>query len=276
MFGIGYFYTETELFTITSYAIEGVDADVARHIDTALREEATKKSFLIIPHNKILTYSKKGIISVVRDTVSDLATIRVHLSSLHRITIEITHLTPLFRVGERQAMTKDGIIFTPAYDVHTYPLLTIASSTEETIMIGGLPFTRFSVQDEVVDATFLLSIISISTQVSSLIFPVDSILVETTNDVTLSYASGTSNVFFLRNGDYKKTWSTLVSAIDTEPLKSKLATNKNGLLYLDVRYGNKVFYRFSDMSFQNKKGTAILGSHATTTEAITSATATHQ
>jgi hypothetical protein len=84
----------------------------------------------------------------------------------------------------------------------------------------------------------------------------------------------TSYVYFLRSANQKKVWSTLVSAIDTDPLKSKLSENRNGLQYLDVRYGNKVFYRFNDMSFQNGKGTVILGSHATTTEAPPGATST--
>ena len=67
--------------------------------------------------------------------------------------------------------------------------------------------------------------------------------------------------------DQKKVWSTLVSALDTDPLKTKLATDKGKLEYLDVRYGNKVFYRFSDMTFQNKGETGILDDHATPTQA---------
>jgi hypothetical protein len=91
LFGLLYFYAQTDYFTITSYAIVGVEDETRVRIDNALREEATKKSFLIIPHDKILTYSKRNIISVVRDAVSDLATITIHISGLHTITIEITH-----------------------------------------------------------------------------------------------------------------------------------------------------------------------------------------
>ncbi len=275
-FGGIYFYTQTEFFTITSYSVRVDGKEAEKHIDIELQEEAKKKSFLIIPRDKIFTYSKSAIISTMRKNIPDLATIEIHSSGLHTVEIEITRLTPAFRIGATKALTEDGIIFTPVSDVTFYPLILLASSTEEVVMIDGLLFTQVSLDGERVDTAFLNDLLSMSTKVSSLIFPVTTIFVETNGDVTLSNADNASSIFFSRKGDQKKIWATLVSAIDTDPLKSKLSSNRNGLQYLDVRYGNKVFYRFNDMSFQNRKGTAIIDSHATTTEANSSSTSTQQ
>jgi hypothetical protein len=110
---------------------------------------------------------------------------------------------------------------------------------------------------------------------SAIIFPVENILVERTGDISCMDKDEKSKIIFLKENDYKKVWSTLVSAIDTDPLKTKLATDKDNLEYLDVRYGNKVFYRFSDMAFQNGTVTGILGNHATTTQVVTSSTTSH-
>ena len=115
-----------------------------------------------------------------------------------------------------------------------------------------------------------------ASKVSRVIFSVDSIVVEKTGDIVLMNASGTTKLFFLKDTDKKKVWSTLVSAIDTVPLKTKLDTEREKLEYLDVRYGNKVFYRFSDMPFQNNGTTAILDGHATSTPTITEASTTPQ
>ncbi len=41
-------------------------------------------------------------------------------------------------------------------------------------------------------------------------------------------------------------WVTFISAIDTEPLKSKLEKNLKNLEYIDLRFSNKVFYKFKD------------------------------
>lgn len=41
-------------------------------------------------------------------------------------------------------------------------------------------------------------------------------------------------------------WITFVSAIDVEPLKTKLAQNLSSLDYFDLRFSNKIFYKFEN------------------------------
>jgi hypothetical protein len=188
---------------------------------------------------------------------------------LHTVHIEVTLLKPALQMGNGKALTKDGIIFSTKKDISMYPVFILASSTEENISIEGLPFKHLTWKDIDVGISFLEDILAMTSKVSSVIFPVASIFVEEGGDVTLTNASGTSKVLFLQQADQKKSWTTLVSAIDTDPLKSKLEHNRDGLLYLDVRYGNKVFYRFNDMAFQNNGLTAILDNHASSTTATT-------
>lgn len=269
LFGVYYAYYRTNVFTITSYDIVGTDEESAGMIRVQLAALAQGKHYLVLPNDKIFTYYNSGIISVVRANVPDMKTISMRPVGLHTVRIDLTLLTPLVKTLEGQAITEDGILFPTKKNLDTYPVLTLASSSKETIKIEGLPFTQLTLAGDDINASFLQNLLSMSSKVSSVIFPVASILVEGTGDVTLTNASGTSKVMFLVSSDTKKVWSTLVSAIDTEPLKGKLATNRDRLLYLDVRYGNKVFYRFNDMTFQNNGTTAILDHHATTTEATT-------
>ena len=130
----------------------------------------------------------------------------------------------------------------------------------------GIIFTQLVLPDGSVNKEFFTELSSMTGKISSMIFPVESVNVESTGDISCLNKEGTSKVLFLKDEDYKKAWSTLVSAVDTDPLKSKLATNKEKLEYLDARYGNKVFYRFSDMAFQNGTVNGILKDHATTTQ----------
>ena len=266
LFGIYFFYTRTEFFTITSYDIQGVDSEIQKTIVTELKELSTKKRFLVLPNNKIFTYNATGIADVIRNNVKDLRTIDIRPSGLHTVKIRVTLLIPILKLDDTTAITEDGLIFNPSKDIHSYPVIIFASSTRETVKLHGLPFSQLVIGGEKVDAVFLENLLSISTKVTSLIFPVATITVEG-DDITLISASSTSKVLFRSDADPKKVWSTLVSAIDTNPLKSKLENDKKNLLYLDVRYGNKVFYRFSDMSFQNDKGAAIMDPYATTTTA---------
>ena len=262
----GYFFTK--LFIISTYDIVGVDLTSQSIITTKLNIESKKKHFGLSLNDKIFTYSNTLVTDTVRSIVSDAASIDMRPVGLHTVRIEVTLLTPIFRISETQGLTKNGIIFSTNKDIHAYPRITIASSTIGTRKIDGLIFSELIDDGMTVKEELLSNIDSFSSKVSSVIFPVESILVEATGDVTLFNNSKKSKVIFLKDMDPKKAWSTLVSAIDTDPLKTKLVTEKDKLEYIDSRYGNKIFYRFSDMPFQNGKNTAILDHHATTTKVI--------
>ena len=51
-------------------------------------------------------------------------------------------------------------------------------------------------------------------------------------------------ILLKNNSDYEKMAENLQSAIETEPLKIKLVKDYAKLLYIDLRYGNKVYYKF--------------------------------
>lgn len=272
LLGIFLLYTRTEIFTITSYDIVGVDDETRQLIINDLRDVVRQPVYFIVPGNKIFTYSTEAFTRTVHSNVTDLETIDMRPVGLHTVKITVTKLVPLFRVSDTEAISLDGIIFSTKKDIHTYPSIAIASSTKETFKRSGILFTHAIQNEAPIDAIFLSSLAEFTDKVSSIVFPVRSILVEPSGDITLYNASGTSKVMFLKGVSQKKVWSTLVSAIDTDPLKSKLKTEKEKLEYLDVRYGNKVFYRFSDMTFQNNKSTAIMDNHATTTSVVTATT----
>jgi hypothetical protein len=53
-------------------------------------------------------------------------------------------------------------------------------------------------------------------------------------------------VLFEVNSDYSKLIENLQSAITTEPLQSDLKNRINSLSYIDLRFGNKIFYKFDN------------------------------
>lgn len=270
--GLFFGYNSTTFFTITSYDIRGVDEESRLSIDTALHQTANKKVYGVFSNNKILTYSKKSIITTVHETVTDAATITVRAVGLHTVRVTVTLLTPVLRTEDNHALDENGVIFTTKKDIHTYPTLTIASSTLKTIKNNGLIFSQVTTDDAMIDSIFIENLLALSTKISSLVFPVARIFISKEGDVSLYDERGLSKVMFLRDADTKKVWSTLVSALDTDPLKTKLSTDKEGLLYLDVRYGNKVFYKFNDGTFQNGTSTDILKPHETTPQATSTLT----
>ena len=270
-----YCYFYTDYFMIHSYQISGIDENDKLAILAQLQARDKKKLYIVFPANKIFTYSNSMIINTVHTVVPEMAAVTIRPVGLHTVKVEVTLLKPFFRVSDTKGLTSDGIIFTTKYNLILYPRITIASSTTQSIKHGGLSFTHLVIPSRSNEEEFLKDLDSFVGKISSVVFPVDNILVEGSGDVSAYNKDGTSKILFLRDADLKKVWSTLVSAIDTDPLKTKLATNKEGLEYLDVRYGNKVFYRFNDMTFQKGTVTGILDHHATTIEVVSSTTSAH-
>lgn len=51
-------------------------------------------------------------------------------------------------------------------------------------------------------------------------------------------------IIFKIDEDYQKLAENLQAAISTEPLQTELKTKLSSLLYIDLRFGNKVYYKF--------------------------------
>jgi hypothetical protein len=60
-------------------------------------------------------------------------------------------------------------------------------------------------------------------------------------------------IIFKLNSDYNKLIENLQSAITTEPLQSDLKNRLNNLNYIDLRFGNKIFYKFRQNNDENGK-----------------------
>ncbi len=260
--GVWYIYSWTSLFTVTSYALVGVDPDKVQVLTDVVSRSSHTYTFGIIPNDKVLSYKKASITTAVISLIPELRSIEIKPVGFHTVRITITKWKPLFRTDDTTGVTDSGILFNTKEDLSSYPLLQIASSTKKVIKNGTLSFFQI----DGLDSSFLRNLSEFEKKVTAVIFPVSTIVIDGNGDISLTDELGLSKVFVNKDADLKKAWSTLLSAIDTDPLKTKLLNNKDKLSYLDVRFGNKIFYKFSTTTpFQNSSVNAILVSHASTT-----------
>ena len=82
-----------------------------------------------------------------------------------------------------------------------------------------------------------------------------SIYYDNYNDAYLKLKNGEIKVNTNNNLDL--TWNDYISAIEDKDLKEKLKNEINNLEYLDLRFINKLFYKFKTYDKENSKG--ILG-----------------
>lgn len=256
-----YIYFKTSFFTITSYELVGVPDSYQQIIQINLRSIAAEKSYKIFPSNRITSYRGMIIKSSIVSVLPNSQTISFRIVGLHTLRITVTTYTPLFKIDDTHAITKEGFIYNELNDIQNLPKISFATSTlRQELYKDGINYVTIPT----FNASRLASLTRLISKINTVVFAVSNIIVDEYGDIVLQNKEGGSGIIFSGASNVDTVWSSILSAIDTEPLKSKLETKKEALVYLDARFGNKVFYKFT-----NDTKTVIIESHATTTEATT-------
>lgn len=248
--GAGYVYFRTGAFTLKDYVITGAPDEYVDQLQAGLHELSEQKLLWILPGNRSLSYHDDDIRTLITDTLPNTKSISIHPTGLHTLSIKLTSYQPVFSISERQAIASDATIYTEINSMSNLPRMTVASTT-------------------VVTSRTLSKISQFIQNINAVMFEVKYVNIDEYDDVRLYNDTHVSNIITSTNADMDKTWSNVLSAIDTEPLKSKLADKNEHLLYLDTRFGNKVFYKFT-----NGSEAAIIPPHASSTAISAESTTT--
>jgi hypothetical protein len=262
--GFGYVFFKTSALTITSYELVGVPAQYEDALQSELRTIAGKKFFLFMPANRIVTYRGAKIKTLITQILPDTATVTFRPVGLHTLRITVTKYQPVFRMDATHAVTENGVVYRPLDNLTSLPELVVASSSTETTTKDGISANRLASLPD----GFIQSVSELIPKVNSVVFQVHTVTLDDSGDISFVDGTGKSTIKINSSSDINKVWSNLVSAIDTNPLKLKLASEKDKLEYLDARFGNKVFFKFT-----NGGKTTIINA-STTFPYVTSATTT--
>lgn len=258
-------YVERDWFDIKEYLIIGVDENEKKEIIGRLQKASTGVTLFIFPKDKILTYSHKDVVEAVSEVVPSRRDILVSPSGRQSLEIEVIEFTPVMKISDSVGVTKEGIVFPTKKSLESYPYFDSASTTE-TFHENGFTFSKLSSFDE----KYIEDLTAFIEKISSTLFSISKIKIDSEGDVSLFGEGEVSKVLVTTKTDLNKGWSTLVSAIDTDPLKASLEKERDSLLYIDLRFGNKVFYKFGKSGeFSNASSTVIIDHHATSTATTT-------
>lgn len=245
-----YIYFKTNAVTITSYQFEYTpkkpDTVSELALLSVMQELENKPLFYIFPANKILSFHIEEARNAIKELLPNVRNVDISPRGLHTLHLSIHFYTPLFKVGNTDAITQDSIVYKEPNIYDGMPTLTFGTSTIPT-------------------ASELTIIAKLVSQVKTILFPVESIVIDEYRDIYLYDSTKKHKVIFSSQSDIDTIWSTMISAIDTEPLKTKLQNNKESLEYIDARYANKVFYKFTNTA----STTIIQGNNATTSFSTT-------
>lgn len=235
-----YIYFFTGIFTIKEYTILGAPEGYIEEMKTEIAYASMHKLFFVLPANRVISYHDNDIRSAILDLLPNTKTISIRPSGLHTLTIKLTQHDPVFSVSDTHAISSDGTVYKEIIPLANFTRLEIASTTK-------------------VSKRTLLGLSELSRRVETVLFPVRYISIDQHDDVYLFDARRKSSVIITSQANIDIIWANILSAIDTNPLKAKLEKDLSNLAYIDTRFGNKVFYKFT-----NPEEEAIIPPHEET------------
>lgn len=224
---IGYTYFHSGLFTLHTYKIIGAPDEYISELTQGVEDISNQKLYKILPGNRSVSYHDSAIRALVMDTLPNTKDTSIRPTGLHTLTIKLKSYSPLFSVGDGYAISEDATIYKEIISLSDYPLLQIASTTE-------------------VQPLTLKAVSSLSEKIGDVLFKVGFISIDEYGDIRFYSHNKQSYVIIASGSDEGRVWSNILSAIDTDPLKKGLVSNVNALEYIDARFGNKVFYKFTN------------------------------
>jgi len=198
-------------------------------IETYTKEVLSGKSGYIFPAQHTAFLPKGRIEKNLLLLYPEIQSLIISRSGLTGMDIFITLRTPAFRMENGLALDVNGIAYKEPGDISILPLFTLTSTFPTKEQAGSMQ--------------------NFMSKLSVRLAPVTEVKIDENKDVQYFFGNTKQYVITPLLGDTSIYWSTLVSALDTEPLSTLLQTKRNELEYIDLRFGNKVFYKFA-------KGTA--------------------
>lgn len=245
----------TQFIRIYYFDIDYPNENYKSVVSNQLQNTLNEKLLWFIPKNNLLTYSGKEIKNITKSIITNTQTISVYPENLHTIKIKISEYTPAFRLDNNgKALSNEGIIYNELNDISNLPLFILSTSTATTTL------TNFN-------KDYINNILDLKDKTDRVLFKTDEIDVNEFNDISFLNKELNQKIIFKKDSDLKKIWSTLISAIDTDPLKQKISQLSTSSYYIDLRIGNKVFYKWTN---QNTKDIIVSSSTQIKNETATS------
>lgn len=195
-----------------------------KEVEAIIYETYNNKIFYIFSPQHVVFIQKDSITKKIEQHFSEIHDVTISRKNLNTLSLSLERRMPLFRKEDNLAIDTYGIVYTEKNNIDTLPLFTtsIILSNRETLQ----------------------AIAEFATKISIRIDTVSHIDINKDSDVYYYFVNKKCVLKTALSKDANATWSTLISALDHDTLKSALQKDKNDLEYIDLRFGNKVFYSF--------------------------------
>jgi hypothetical protein len=245
------FLSKWEKLNINAIQISGNKVLETQMIEDVVKEEIAGNYFYFFPKTNFLLYPQHKIETDLKNKFKRIKNIFVNDRNIKTLDISLTERTALYTYCGTNLPTLDnnnqkcyfvddeGYIFdeAPYFSGEVYLKFYGATNPNSENPIGAYFFQQ----------NFGKLILLKETLEKIGIKPVVFYL-EDGGDMKMFLFSSTSElgleIIFKSGSDFEKMVENLQSVLSTEPLQSDFKNKYSSLLYIDLRFGNKVYYKF--------------------------------
>lgn len=248
VFGIFSYVMNLSPLRVEKVVIFGTNIVSESEVSEVVNTLISGKYFFLIPKNNVFFYPKERLGNDLLSKFSRIEAVYPALDRGNILVVTVAERSPKYvwcgKENRRDTSTheecyfmdKDGYIFIKSPDFSPNVFFRIygelASTTEP---IGARVFSL----DE------FTRIMDFRSAVSSIGFSPKAVVSLKDGDYEFILNNGGKILFNTKN-DFAKSADNIRLAVTSAPLFDELKTKPNKLLYIDVRFGNKVFYKFED------------------------------
>ncbi|MCE9549337.1 hypothetical protein K8Q98_03015 [Candidatus Nomurabacteria bacterium] len=241
-----------ERLNINDIEVEGnivVDTEVIKKVV----EEAISGNYLwLFPKTSFLLYPKGGIKNKLEDEFKILKDISVKIENTNNLKISVSEREPAYTwCGESLelgATAEEGACYFMDENGYVFSIAPYFS--------GDVYFKFFSPQNEKVLGSYVLPdifnhIVAFLETLRDMELKPISILSKDDGKLEVFLASislppNAPKIILNKDFEVEKTAENLQAALATEPLQSDFKKKYNSLLYIDLSFGNRVYFKFND------------------------------
>jgi hypothetical protein len=215
-------------------------------------EKLSGRYLKLFPKTNFLLYPKKSIEENLREKFKRLKDISIKLKDINTLEIDVTERTPSY--------TWCGVV-PPTSNDSTQSCYFLDDSGfifDEAPYFSGDVYLRFYGKDGLEGAdplghSFLPqsfnNLITYENLVLQMGLKPKAFFITEDGDIKMllprgAGASSDPEVIFKQDADFNKVAENLQAALGTEPLHSNFKNKYSSLLYIDLRFGNKVYFKF--------------------------------
>ena len=245
------FASRIPAFNINNVSVSGNRIVESKDIENIIKSEISGHYLWLFPKTNFLIYPKHQILNELNNKFKRLKSISIGVDNFKSLNVSVSEyegkylwcgtLIPALRSNSEDNkcyfLDSDGYIFdeAPYFSGNVY-FKFYGDLNEEN------PTGSYFMKDKFTKIVEFKNTIE-KMNLKPTAFWLDNNREEGSFSISSEPAMGPSIIFKI-DSDYENMAENLQAAISTEPLHTDLLTKLPSLLYLDLRFGNKVYYKF--------------------------------